>query len=109
MVQVLIPSAAEDMPWYRTTTAAGAVAAVNSVAGEESFGTAAEPVWMDVFGSVDIEWRHRGSSVLAGADTAGLAGFELVRSTTHASLHFPAVTSRKTSCPDCFAQSVALW
>lgn len=96
------------MPWYRTTPAAGAIAAVNSVAGEESFGTAAEPVWMDVFGSVDIGWRHRDSSVLAGADTAGLAGFELVHSTTRVSLHYPAVTSQKTSCPDCFAQSVPL-
>ncbi len=94
------------MPWYRTTPAAEVIAAVAALAVEEWFGTAAGRAWKDVIGNVDIEWRGRDSTVLAGAGNAGSAYFELVHSTTHVSLHFPAATSHKTSCPDCSAQSV---
>ncbi len=94
------------MPWYRTTPAAGAIGAVAAGADEESFETAAERVWKDVIGNVDSEWRGRDPTVLAGAGNAGSACFELVHSTTHVSLRFPAATRQKTSCPDCSAQSV---
>lgn len=96
------------MPWYRTTPVVEAIVAVAVLADEGWCETVAEQVSTHEVGIDGIEERLHDAWVFVEADNVGVAGYEFVRSTTHVSLHFPAVTSPKTGCPDCSARSVPL-